>query len=54
MGRAKEGDVVERIIGYIVSFVALAGMGLGLPHWFEWRRSLFNGGSGGRKDAGHV
>jgi hypothetical protein len=33
---------VERVIGYIVSFVVLAGMGLGLPRWFEWRRSLVN------------
>jgi hypothetical protein len=38
----KEDNVVERFIGYIVSFVVLAGMGLGLPRWFAWRRSLVN------------
>jgi hypothetical protein len=32
--------VVEGFIGYIVSFVVLAGVGFGLPRWFEWRRSL--------------
>jgi hypothetical protein len=34
--------VVERVIGYIVSFVVLAGMGFVLPRWFEWRRSLIS------------
>jgi hypothetical protein len=34
--------VIERFIGYIVSFVVLAGMGFGLPRWFQWRRSLVN------------
>jgi hypothetical protein len=45
---------VERFIGYIVSFLVLAGMGLGLPQWFEWRRSLVERWPGERKDAGHV
>ena len=30
------------LAGYIVSFAVIAGMGLGLPRWFEWRRSLVN------------
>jgi hypothetical protein len=45
--------VVERFIGYIVSFVVLAGMGWGLPRWFEWRRSLVSRWAD-HKDAGHV
>ena len=31
---------MERFIGYIVSFLVVAGMGVGLPRWFEWRRAL--------------
>ena len=46
--------MVERIIGYIVSFVVIAGMGVGLPRWFEWRRSLISRWPGERRDAGHV
>jgi hypothetical protein len=34
--------VVERCVGYIVPLAVLAGMGFGLPRWFEWRRSLVN------------
>jgi hypothetical protein len=33
---------MEQFIGYIVSFAVIAGMGLALPRWFEWRRSLVN------------
>ena len=43
--------MAERIIGYIVSFVVLAGMGWGLSQWFEWRRSLINQLQRDRKDA---
>jgi len=50
----KEGDVVERFIGYIVSVVVLAAMGAGLPRWFAWRRALVDRWPGGRKEAGHV
>jgi hypothetical protein len=46
--------MVERLIGYIVSFAVIAGMGFGLPRWFEWRRSLINRVSRERGDAGHV
>jgi hypothetical protein len=46
--------VAERFIGYIVSFVVLAGMGFILPRWFEWRRSLFNRVPREQEDAGHV
>ena len=46
--------MAEWFIGYIVSFVVLAGMGFGLPRWFEWRRSLFNRVSRERENAGHV
>ena len=45
---------MERFIGYIVSFLVLAGMGLGLPQWFAWRRSLVDRWPGEPKDAGHV
>ena len=44
---------MERFIGYIVSFLVLAGMGLGLPQWFAWRRSLVDRWPGERKDAEH-
>ena len=46
--------MVERFIGYIVSFAVIAGMGFGLPRWFTWRRSLINQLQRERKDAGHV
>jgi hypothetical protein len=46
--------VVERFIGYIVSFVVLVGMGLGLPRWFEWRRALVNVLQNQPDDASHV
>jgi len=50
----KEVDKVERFIGYVVSFLVIAGMGVGLPRWFEWRRSLVNRALGEGKAAGHV
>ena len=46
--------MAERFIAYIVSFVVLAGMGFGLPRWFEWRRSLVNRRLGELEEAGHV
>lgn len=46
--------MAERFIGYIVSFLVLAGMGFGRPRWFEWRRSLVNRLLGEPEDAGHV
>ena len=46
--------MVERFIGYIVSFAVIAGMGFGLPRWFEWRRSLVNRWPGERRDASGV
>lgn len=46
--------MAERLIGYIVSFVVLAGMGFGLPRWFEWRRSLVNRLQGESEDVSHV
>lgn len=45
---------MERFIGYIVTFGALAGMGVGLPRWFEWRRSLVNRLQGEPEDVSHV
>jgi hypothetical protein len=45
--------VVERFIGYIVTFGVLAGMGFGLPRWFEWRRALVNRLQG-EPENGHV
>ena len=46
--------MVERLIGYIVSFAVIAGMGFGLPLWFEWRRSLVNPVAREDEDTGHV
>jgi hypothetical protein len=46
--------MVERVIGYIVSFAVIAGMGWGLPRWFEWRRSLVNGWPGDSEGPRHV
>ena len=31
---------MKQFIGYIVTLMVVAGMGLGLPRWFEWRRGL--------------
>jgi len=50
---SKEGNVGARFIGYTLSFVVLAGTGVGLPLWFEWRRSLLRS-AGERKEAVHV
>ena len=50
---SKEGGV-ERFIGYIVAFAVTTGMGLGLPRWFEWRRSLIDRLLSEREDAAHV
>lgn len=46
--------MLERFIGYMVSFAVIAGMGFGLPRWFEWRRSLVNQLQREPKDADHV
>jgi hypothetical protein len=46
--------VAERFIGYIVTFVVLAGMGFGLPRWFAWRRALINQLQREQKGADHV
>jgi hypothetical protein len=46
--------MAERFIGYIVSFVVLAGMGFGLPRWFGRRRSFVNRLLGEPEEAGHV
>jgi hypothetical protein len=46
--------VVERFIGYIVAFAVIAGMGFGLPRWFEWRRSLVNRVSREQENVDHV
>jgi hypothetical protein len=48
------GDVVEQFIGYIVTLLVIAGMGLVLPRWFDWRRSLVNRWPSERQDAGLV
>jgi hypothetical protein len=40
-------------IAFIVLFVVILGIGVGLPRWFEWRRSLFNRVST-EEDTGHV
>ena len=50
----KEGDVVERFIGYLVSFAVIAGMGVALPRWFEWRRSFVERWPGERKNTAQV
>lgn len=31
---------MEKVIGYVVTFAVLSGMGVALPRWLEWRRSL--------------
>jgi hypothetical protein len=49
----KEGNV-ERFIGYIVTFAVMTGMGVALPRWFEWRRSLIVRLLGEGEDAAHV
>lgn len=46
--------MVERFIGYIVTFMVIGGMGLVLPRWFEWRRSLVTRWPNEQKDTGHV
>ena len=46
--------MVERFIGYIVSFAVIAGMGVGMPRWFAWRRNLFDRWPAAQKDAAHV
>ena len=46
--------MLERFIGYIVTFGVLAGMGFGLPRWFEWRRSLISRLQQQPEDVGHV
>ena len=46
--------MVERFIGYVVSFVVLAAMGFGLPQWFKWRRSLVNRLQGQPEEVSHV
>jgi hypothetical protein len=46
--------VVERFIAYIVSVAVIAGMGVGLPRWFAWRRSLVERWPGEPKDTAHV
>ena len=45
---------VERLIGYIVTFAVMAGMGVALPRWFEWRRVLIDRLLRERKGAAHV
>ena len=30
----------DQLIGYVLSFVLLGGIGWGLPRWFGWRKSL--------------
>jgi len=49
----RRGDV-ERFIGYIVTFAVLGGMGVALPRWLEWRRSLIDRLLGAGKDTAHV
>jgi hypothetical protein len=45
---------MEGFIGYIVTFGVLAVIGIGLPRWFEWRRSLINRLPQQAEDVGHV
>ncbi len=45
---------MKRFIGYIVTFAVMTGMGVALPRWFEWRRSLIDRLLGERGDAAHV
>jgi hypothetical protein len=45
---------VKNLIGYIVTFAVLTGMGVAVPRWLEWRRSLINRLLGEGKDAAHV
>lgn len=46
--------MVERVIGYIVTVGVLLGMGVGLPRWFQWRRSLIDRVLQRPEDVGHV
>jgi hypothetical protein len=45
---------MERLIGYISSFAVIAGIGMALSQWFEWRRALVDRWSGERRGAGYV
>ena len=45
---------MERFIEFIGSFLVLAGMGFGLPRWFEWRRSLATRWPGEALEVDHV
>jgi hypothetical protein len=45
---------VENVIGYVVTFTVLAGMGAALPLWLEWRRSVIGRLLGDGRDTAHV
>jgi hypothetical protein len=45
---------VEKFIGYIVTFAVLTGMGVALPRWLKWRRSLIDRLLGAGTDTAHV
>lgn len=45
---------MEKLIGYVVTFAVLTGMGVALPRWLEWRRSLIDRLLGDGKDTAHV
>ena len=45
---------MEKFIGYFVTFAVLGGMGVALPRWLEWRRSLIERLLAAGKDTAHV
>ena len=45
---------MEKFIGYVVTFAVMAGMGVALPRWFEWRRMLIERLAGAGEETGHV
>jgi hypothetical protein len=45
---------VEKFIGYVVTFAVMAGMGVSLPRWFEWRRMLIERLAGAQEEARNV
>lgn len=45
---------MEKFIGYVVTFAVMAGMGVALPRWFEWRRMLIERLTGTREETAHV
>ena len=46
--------MADHLIEYIVAIVVVAGAGIGLPRWFQWRRRLLAGLLDPAGDGSHV